>query len=350
MEDFLGFTFNNIHSSSLGILRVTKGGLENQPFLSSQKDLTDSGVSKDETYYYGSKNESLTFSINFFYGPVGESEFQKLKTFCKTKGLGDFIFDEYQHKKYFAKLTGSAISHYYVYEGNERKYVGEGTFTFTCFAPYAQGRFVYAEDANMEVPTWQRGKILNFQHSVAMSSMLIYESDLSTIEQVLCKLPSKKANYTNLVLTGSLSYSETELGASIVGTQLDRQIIGELPSKWYYGVVSQKDGTFFKINNVGDLDMPFSFVFDRGGEIVLALDKKEKITIKKETAGEVLYDGKLRAFVDPTTKKLDTSCKVISGDFFDIPIGEHLLSIVRNGQHIWNSQIVKELEYCYRYY
>jgi hypothetical protein len=290
--------------------------------------LIDAGVNRDGTYYYGSKNESLTFSINFFYGPVDEVTFQNLKSFSKSKGLGDFVFDEYQHKKYFAKLTGSAISHYYVYEEEERKYIGEGTFTFTCFAPYAQGRFVYAEDANMDVPTWQRGKILNFQHSVAMSSMLIYESDLSTIEEVLGKLTTKNANYPGLTLTGNLSFSKIDSGASISGNQLDRQIIGDLPSKWNYGVVTQKDGTFFKINNVGDLDMPFSFIFDQSGEFTLALDKKEKITIKKENNGEVLYDGRLRAFVNPDTKKLDTSCKIISGDFFDIPTGEHLLSIV----------------------
>jgi hypothetical protein len=29
MEEFIGFTFNNIHSSSLGITRITKGGLLN---------------------------------------------------------------------------------------------------------------------------------------------------------------------------------------------------------------------------------------------------------------------------------------------------------------------------------
>jgi hypothetical protein len=104
---------------------------------------------------------------------------------------------------------------------------------------------------------------------------------------------------------------------------------GSLPSRLSCGEVWLPDGRYFRIDNVGDCDIPFqAIIAEEKGEINLAMDGEIKMTLLKTDNHEVLYDGKLGAFVNPDTKKLDTSCRVISGDFFNIPTGIHLLSIV----------------------
>jgi len=51
--DFLGFTFNNIHSSALGITRVFNGMMD-IPLTPNLKDTTMEIAGRDGIHYYGS--------------------------------------------------------------------------------------------------------------------------------------------------------------------------------------------------------------------------------------------------------------------------------------------------------
>ena len=127
MEAFIGFSFNNIHSSSLGIKRITKEGLYSQPLSPTSQDKTEETISTDGAVYLGTTYTGFNITINYYFGPVNESGFQALKTFCETKKVAPLIFDESLYKIYSAKITGSAISYYNIYgaEG-ERIYYGTG--------------------------------------------------------------------------------------------------------------------------------------------------------------------------------------------------------------------------------
>jgi hypothetical protein len=53
-NDFVGFTFNGIHSSELGILRTSEGSRFNENLLPTIQDKTVQVPGGDGTYYFGS--------------------------------------------------------------------------------------------------------------------------------------------------------------------------------------------------------------------------------------------------------------------------------------------------------
>lgn len=352
MKDFLGFSFNNIHSSSLGITRVSKGGLLNQPFLPSGKDLIDSGVDRDESYYYGSKNNTLTFSIDYIYGPIDESSFLRLKQFCKTKGISELIFDELLHKKYMAKITGSAVSYYNVYDlNNERKYKGEGSLTFTCYFPYGLGRYKYIEEIFSEKPTWESGKIVNIGDSFKSAILIGEETMFEELQKLIGTINLKNARYDDLNAKISVTALETPPDGLIIQNKMLEQIsYSGLVSKWDYGIRIDKDGSGLIVNNIGDVKMPFTFSTDHLGELSIALDGEIVQTVKKRSPKLVRLDSVNKIFLDGITGKITNECEVLYGDFIEIPPGEHRISIVINGKHVWNSYLIKDMEFQYIYY
>ena len=52
--DFLGFTYNGIHSSELGIFRVSDGSRYTENLLPTIQDKTVQVPGADGTYYFGS--------------------------------------------------------------------------------------------------------------------------------------------------------------------------------------------------------------------------------------------------------------------------------------------------------
>lgn len=349
MEEFIGFTFNNIHSSSLGIVRISKGGLLNQPFLPQGKDMIDDGVAKDETYYFGSNNFTLTFTIDYIYGPITETQFQQLKGFCKTKGVAPLLFDEYLHKTYLAKITGSAVSYYNIYDFNgERKYRGEGSLTFTCYYPYAAGRFSYIEDALDNTPTWESGKIINLQEQFSSAVLIAEERVLSDLQKSIGALTIKKTQYKD-ELNGSFSTLSTGK-TEVHGLLINNPDVLVLPSKWECGIQQEGAEQYFVINNAGDLDMYFSFTTTKVGTFSMALDGRKQWTIEKNIADAIEINGHNRAFQDPTTGRAVKNCKMVEGDFFNIPPGIHRLSFLVEGLNTWNTHVVQDLEFHYIYY
>jgi hypothetical protein len=93
--------------------------------------------------------------------------------------VSPLLFDEFLHKQYLAKITGSAISYYNIYDfNNERLYCGEGSFTFTCYYPYATGRYNFFEDI-VELPSsWERGQIINLPDRPFSAKLITNEENL----------------------------------------------------------------------------------------------------------------------------------------------------------------------------
>jgi hypothetical protein len=53
-KDFVGFTYNGVHSSDLGIVRVSEGSRFNENLLPTIQDKTVQVQGGDGTYYFGS--------------------------------------------------------------------------------------------------------------------------------------------------------------------------------------------------------------------------------------------------------------------------------------------------------
>ena len=141
--DYMGFTYNGVHSSVLGIVRTSDGSRFNENLLPTIQDKTVQVPGGDGTYYFGSYYTQRQFSVSFAFDSLTEEQVARLKSHFGDKQIHDLIFDETPYKVYGAKVTGTATLKYIPFgEGTTgRTYKGEGTIQFTCYWPFARCRY-----------------------------------------------------------------------------------------------------------------------------------------------------------------------------------------------------------------
>lgn len=153
---WLGFTYNGIHSSTLGITRTISGRF-NKNLIPTTKDTTANIEGVDGMVYWGTKYTKRDIAVPFAFQGMSEAQLLALRYFSQARAIHDLIFDESPYKVYSAKITGQAITKYLAFEdGAKRYYNGEGSLTFTCYFPYARSRYAWQEDYTAEnIPEWQ---------------------------------------------------------------------------------------------------------------------------------------------------------------------------------------------------
>ena len=182
--DFTGFTFNGIHSSELGLTRVSDGNRYNENLLPTIQDKTVQIPGRDGMYFFGSFYTQRTFNISVAFDNMTEEQFVKIKQVFGDKKIHDLIFDEMPYKIYRVKSTGTPNLKYICFNkdidefdrdytaNNEiwskdnlygigsrssygRLYKGEGTLNFVSYQPFARSRFKYSDEYTMtNIPEW----------------------------------------------------------------------------------------------------------------------------------------------------------------------------------------------------
>lgn len=182
--DFTGFTFNGIHSSELGITRVSDGSRYTEELLPAIQDKTVQIPGADGTYYYGSSYTQRPFNISVVFDDMTETQFVRLKKVFGDKGIHDLIFDEWPYKVYRVKSTGTPNLKYICFDKgidqndrdyeadseiktkedlygvgarstNGRIYKGEGQINLIAYSPFARSRYKYIDQYNFfNVPEW----------------------------------------------------------------------------------------------------------------------------------------------------------------------------------------------------
>ena len=144
----MGFTYNNTHSSTLGIVRTSDGSRFNENLLPTIQDKTVPVPGGDGMYFFGSYYTQRQFSVSFAFDGLTEEQIGEIKRVFGDKQIHDLIFDETPYKVYSAKVTGTATLKYIPFaEGStNRLYKGEGTIQFTCYFPFARCRFTTREE------------------------------------------------------------------------------------------------------------------------------------------------------------------------------------------------------------
>ena len=177
--DFLGFKFDDKHSSNLNIVRTSDGDRFEEQIIPEVKDISVEVPGMDGEYYFGSTYGPRSFDISIAYDHLTQEDFRKLRRIYGCKHIGELIFDEAPYKKYLAKIE-SPIELSYIcfdepiktivgeaendkrygirrdpttreleriypysvdYEHTQRIYKGEGKLTFVCYFPFAKSRF-----------------------------------------------------------------------------------------------------------------------------------------------------------------------------------------------------------------
>lgn len=182
--DFLGFTFDGVHSTELGIFRVSDGERYSENLLPVIQDKTVQIPGADGTYYYGSYYTQRQFNISIAFDGLTESQLRRLKTLFSDKKIHSLIFDELPYKVYKVKIAGTPNLKYVCFEApsqtdirdrelnngikskealygvgarttSGRVYKGEGQLNFISYNPFAKSRFKYLDEYVIKnIPEW----------------------------------------------------------------------------------------------------------------------------------------------------------------------------------------------------
>lgn len=143
--DFIGFTYNGIHSiRDLKIYRVSNGSRYDFPLAPTITDKSMEIPGNDGMYFFNTFHKQKQFTINIAFRDLTETNLRRLRQLFNGKEIGELIFDETPYKAYAAKITGTPTIKAICFDehkadgsGLERIYRGEGTLQFTCYQPYA---------------------------------------------------------------------------------------------------------------------------------------------------------------------------------------------------------------------
>ena len=72
--DYVGFTFNGIHSSSLGIVRTSEGSRFNENLLPTIQDKTVQIPGGDGMYHFGSYYTQKQFNVSYAFDSLTEEQ------------------------------------------------------------------------------------------------------------------------------------------------------------------------------------------------------------------------------------------------------------------------------------
>lgn len=141
--DFIGFTYNKVHSiRDLGIYRVSDGSRYENQLAPTLTENTMEIPGNDGMYFFGSYHKQKTFTINVAFDAMTETQLRTLRKLFNGKEVGELIFDETPYKAYSAKITGTPSLKFICFDEKigdkvQRVYKGEGTLQFVCYSPYA---------------------------------------------------------------------------------------------------------------------------------------------------------------------------------------------------------------------
>lgn len=169
-EDFVGFTFDGIHSSDLKLFRVNDGsGRYQMNTVPTFSDKTVQVGGRDGTYFFGSQYSKRDFSINCAFDSVTEEEFRKIQNWGADNKIHKLVFDEWPYKYYNVKWTSAPQLKFMCFDEREsrwrkdqipdadaraRIYKGELSLKLTSYEPFARGTIKSKAEIQKTVPDY----------------------------------------------------------------------------------------------------------------------------------------------------------------------------------------------------
>ena len=155
--DYIGFTYNGVHSSELGVYRISDGSRYDETLL---PEFTNKVIDKngaDGSLFFDSYYTQKSFSLNLAFDHITETLKRKiLQTFSK-KGVNTLIFDEQPYKYYSVVLAAPPSFKFLVFEepGEARVYKGECAISLIAYYPYAKSFYKQLNDYNDSLDIYQ---------------------------------------------------------------------------------------------------------------------------------------------------------------------------------------------------
>lgn len=305
-EDFLGFTFNNKHSSEFNIIRVSSSGRYSHELLPSNKINTLEVEGRDGNIFLNSKKQNRVFSINFAFDYLTEIKLRQMQKWLSINTNGELFFDENPYKVYSGIVTSIPKINFVCFDekNGERIYKGDGNLQITCNYPYAFCPFKQLKDFNQSISN---------------------KNELQWGEA--SGLPIENLNNGVFVENSAIINN-----------------YGDIPVKWrlFFDTSGSIDNQRGSIN----LTVKNQII----GRLIINLNyllENRKYCLDSETGSLFLITDEIH--IENNFTELNISPYFIyAGDFFDIPVGESNMIID------WGSEKLiadfKPLEFKYEYY
>ena len=164
--DYIGFTFGGVHSSELGLMRVSDGSRYNTDLLPPLQDKTAQVNGRDGAVYFGSQYNTRPIKVPIAFDNMTEESFNQLKRLLQDKKPKYLWFDETPYKQWLVKAANAQNFKWVCFDeshnGKEKRiYKGEGTLEFSCFSPYAESRVTFLDEPVDKI-IYKEGKKLIF--------------------------------------------------------------------------------------------------------------------------------------------------------------------------------------------
>lgn len=352
--DFTGFTYNGIHSSQVGITRVSNSNRYTIGLAPTAKDYVVDVTSGKGKHHFGTDFTKRELSLDLAFDGISERQQQIMRTKWADGEIHELIFDEAPYKIYSAKLANnSVLKHLCFSENGARSYKGEATFKFECFFPYAISRFEYQEDYVAEnIVEWATDAdgVLAYNAGLAedsdLSRAIIYydilDDEGGTVDGAVITENALEAPMASELSESSTVTLDSYSGSLIYGVEEDPNYnnyaqwiaASGIPSNKEYGQFT--DGAY-KIYNAGDVNIPFQvwFIASRTTEFSIELDTGTYVKVEGlAPIGEDYYfvfNADTHSIEGYNSAKEQTGnlynyC-ITGGKFFLLPIGESTLKI-----------------------
>lgn len=245
-QDFVGFSFDHVHSSKLGILRTSEGDNYEESLLPDFEDSTSDVKGISGQYYFGQQHKAKHIKISIGFDNMTELQFREFRRLLSVDRPCPLIFDERPYKTYMAKIESvpelsyvcfdepkktigaarpgvriinrdgtpvreTVYPYEYEYDAEsgeikkQRIYKGTGTIEFICYYPYAKSTFKILEDYKSEksVP----GGFTNVEEWKDSSGIMTsddYNNRYKIDRMITDNVPGTYVNQINLYNPGDL--------------------------------------------------------------------------------------------------------------------------------------------------
>ena len=264
---FLGFSFNSIHSSELGIVRVSSGNRFDDVLKPSSSEITIEQPGSDGLLLTSTKTSKRQIKLDFAFDHMAEGQLYRLKTVWNDKKLHSLILDEQLYKVYTAKVETAPSLKYIAFEENgQRIYKGEGSISFVCYYPYARSLYNFIEDY---LATQWDSIYYNLQDEIPGGIIGDQEDLRNMFLDVILETYSPSQTDLNDSFPNGTKKSSFDFEATFfdfLENYLKNNVeewreAARLPSKEEYGNIENQQ---VKLFNAGDLPMPICIWYNLG--------------------------------------------------------------------------------------
>ena len=253
--DFIGFTFNERHSSEFNIYSVSDGSRYQDSLIPSPIDYTEQIPGGVGQSYFGSDIDIKEFPLSIAYDKLTETQVRELRNWLAPDAVGELIFDERPYKTYTAKISTSPSLSFICFDEYDKKtgkkyriYKGEGSINFVCYYPLG---ITSGEKKNLG---WYREQIDDkiYRNIGGSSSIINYKlenKEIAVLEKIKGKTYQKTSKQgKNLVnISDKILTNQTVNGYSGISDKNLLSILDKTKTYIYSAQIDNTLGTTYSV-------------------------------------------------------------------------------------------------------